>query len=97
MSSPAEESQAIHIRVVKSDALSYETDVLVLKYAQAGYGVDGKAALRMAIDRDHLPRPGAHSVFPGQPGIGAGAVLFVGTRSLSEFGYLQVETSAVGR
>lgn len=90
MSSPAEESQAIHIRVVKSDALSYETDVLVLKYAQAGYGVDGKAALRMAIDRDHLPRPGAHSVFPGHPGIGAGAVLFVGTRSLSEFGYLQV-------
>ena len=77
----------IEFRVLEQDGLSYAVDVLVLKHAQALYGLDARVVARTGVDRASLPAAGAYRQFAGLQGIAAQTVVFVGTRPKSEFSY----------
>jgi hypothetical protein len=81
----------IQLSVVNQDALEMEADVLVLKYAQAAYGVDREVINRLARFSkdlpDKLPLPDACLLVPTFGCIGAKYVLFVGVESLLTFSY----------
>jgi hypothetical protein len=79
------------IRVVQGDVFEIPADVLVLKYAQALYGVD-----RLVVDqlearglkvRATLPKPDGVRLEETKGGLAAKSVLFVGVVSLRTFGY----------
>jgi hypothetical protein len=72
---------SIRVTIKIDDALRFRADVLVLKHAQALYGVDG-AAYEKLVDagtKPKLPKLG-----------GADRVLFVGVEPLYEFSYGQI-------
>jgi hypothetical protein len=79
------------IRVLQGDALEIAADVLVLKYAQALYGVDELVVERLEAAgltvHDILPRPGACRLIGTGGHLAAGSVLFVGVVPLGAFGY----------
>lgn len=77
----------IEFRVLEQDGVSYAVDVLVLKHAQALYGLDARVVANTGIERASLPAAGAYRKFAGLPGIAAQTVLFVGTRPKGEFSY----------
>jgi hypothetical protein len=80
----------IELGVVEEDGLAYPVDVLVLKHAQALYGLDARVVERTRLDSALLPAPDAYRKFPGPPGISAETVLFVGTRPIGEFSYSDI-------
>jgi hypothetical protein len=79
------------IQVVHGDALETDADVLVLKHAQATYGVDEVVVQRLEASgtavRDLLPKPGAVQLFETRSQLAARAVLFVGVVDLGFFEY----------
>ena len=81
----------ILLSVVNQDALEIETDVLVLKYAQAAYGVDREVIARLSkIKKDlfeKLPLPDACLLVPTFGCIAARYVLFVGVEPIYNFSY----------
>ncbi|MGI5229978.1 hypothetical protein [Actinoallomurus sp. CA-142502] len=77
------------VQVRQAGALSYQTDLLVLKYAQESHGVDLDAATSLGVTPHRLPREGEHLLVDGT-GIGAGAVLFLGVPSLDRFAYREI-------
>lgn len=83
-------SPGIEIRILEEDGLTYRADALVLKHAQALYGLDRKAVVHTGIDPDLLPKPGEYQQFPRHPNVAAGAMLFIGTRPIGEFTYSDV-------
>jgi hypothetical protein len=84
----------IQIEVVEADGLDYETDVLVLKHAQALYGLDELVAKRLSVTTEDLPRRDECRVFRDPKGLGARAVVFVGVNSIWEFTYHDVRRFA---
>jgi hypothetical protein len=82
------------IRVLQGDALEISADVLVLKYAQALYGVDELVVDRLeAIPlkvRNKLPKPDDVSLIDTRGHLGAKSVLFVGVVALRRFGYKEI-------
>jgi len=87
----------IHIK--KGDAVDFSSDVLILKYAQAYYGVDDIAAQRLK-SRSHnypaiAPRPGDHVFLPSKGQVVARNVLFVGVPELYKFGYPEIREFAI--
>jgi hypothetical protein len=87
------------IYVKASDALDFECDVLVLKYAQEFYGVDDMAARRFK-SRSHdypdiSPKPGKFVLLSSKGQIAAKSILFVGVPELYEFGYEQIREFAI--
>jgi hypothetical protein len=82
------------IRVLQGDAPEISADVLVLKYAQALYGVDELVVDRLeeAIPevRNNLPRPDCVSLVDTRGERGAKSVLFVGVVALRRFGYEEI-------
>jgi len=76
------------------DALRIECDVLVLKHAQALYGVDATviSALEAAgiSVRPMLPKPGEFRLMPTAGAVAARAVLFVGVSELRQFDYAAI-------
>jgi hypothetical protein len=83
-------SNEIELRVVEEDGLSYAVDALVLKHAQALYGLDAKVVARTGLDLALLPKPDAYRKFPGRPHVAAQTVFFVGTRAVDEFSYSDI-------
>lgn len=79
---------------MEADALSYRTDVLVLKHAQAAYGVDARVERLLGLSLEGDLRPGTHLIVAGSDAIGADQALFVGVDRLPEFGYLQIRSFA---
>lgn len=81
------------IRIAEGDALQIPVDVLVLKYAQALYGVDELVVEKLELDaagkgvRERLPKPGGFSLIDANGVLGAKRVLFVGVVTLRAFGY----------
>jgi hypothetical protein len=81
----------MQIVIVEGDALDISADVLVLKYAQALYGVDGlvvdrlEAAGSRVLSR--LPKPGECRLVETMGQLGVPRTLFVGVVGLRAFGY----------
>lgn len=85
-------SRNITIRIEAADALSFPADVLVLKYAQALYGVDRAAVSHLvgAGIKPELPKPGTHHFVSTSGILGVRQVLFLGVDHLDEFGYTEI-------
>ncbi|MFL6137762.1 MAG: hypothetical protein ACJ74O_08190 [Frankiaceae bacterium] len=80
----------IAIRVVEADVRSYATDVLVLKHAQALYGVDAAVVEAAGLDHADLPMPGQHRLIRSPRGIASRNVLFVGMPGLFDVQYQEL-------
>ena len=48
----------VQLKLVQGDALSYSSDLLVLKYAQTSYGLDRRAVNVAGVDATALPAVG---------------------------------------
>lgn len=88
----------IDIRIVNEDALVFRSDALVLKYAQANFGVD-RAAMRILVTAgldalEMCPKPGDHKLLRNPSGIRSRLLLFVGVVPLYEFGYREIRDFA---
>lgn len=86
--------RGIVLEVIEADALSYRTDVLVLKHAQAAYGVDARVERLLGLSLEGDLLPGSHLIVAGSDSIGADRALFVGVNRLPEFGYPQIRSFA---
>jgi len=90
------------ISILQGDALVVPADVLVLKYAQAPFGVDAQVVRRLdtsgagVFSPVPLPPPGAVSLVESRGLIGARTVLLVGVVPLGQFGYEEIRAFASG-
>src|SRR6476620_6162506 len=79
------------IQVMRGDALETDADVLVLKHAQATYGVDKLVVERLEATsigvRNLLLEFGGIRLFETNGHLSARMVLFVGVVDLGSFGY----------
>jgi hypothetical protein len=84
--------QHISFRVEEGDALTYNANILALKYAQGFYGVDGSVARRLFHGLDSFPElpPDGFRLFPSGSATQTDFVLFVGVEPLREFGYREI-------
>jgi hypothetical protein len=84
----------ISLTVETGDVLQTKSDVLVLKYAQALYGVDAAVVERLEAAgislRSQLPRPGMFRLIPTQGALMATSVLFLGMPELWNFDYAAI-------
>jgi transcriptional regulator with XRE-family HTH domain len=82
---------AERISIVEGDALAIRADVLVVKYAQALYGVDELVVERLHAAgegvRERVPEPGGFRLIDAHDQLGSKKVLFVGVVTLRKFGY----------
>jgi hypothetical protein len=81
------------ITVKAANALTFPCDVLVLKYAQASYGVDALVSneLTQIHPQNRMePSPGEFSLLPANGAITAKKVLFIGVIELRHFDYGQI-------
>jgi hypothetical protein len=86
------------IDIEEANALDFASDVLVLKYAQAYYGVDDIAAQRLK-SRSHdypdiAPPAGMYVLLPSKGQVIADHVLFVGVVALNDFVYSEIREFA---
>ena len=81
----------VSVVVERGDALDFSADVLVLKYANALYGVDRAAVQALGSQVPdigaRLPRADGFYITPPTDAVGAGRVLFVGVGPLRQFEY----------
>ena len=90
----------MEISIVQADALALPADVLILKYAQALYGVDAQVVSRLdgsrgeVFDAVPLPPIGSASLVESRGLLGAKDVLFVGVVPLGEFQYAEIREFA---
>src|SRR5687767_12325627 len=86
------------IEVKNDDALSFPCDVLILKYAQALYGVDKAVTAILSKDKPsihaRLPKIGDYTIFEANGAIPAKRVMFIGTKPLREFQYEDIRSFA---
>lgn len=88
------------ISILQGDALVVPADVLVLKYAQAPFGVDGQVIQRLnasgagVFPPVPVPRPGAVTLLESRGLVGASMVMLVGVVPLGEFGYEEIRSFA---
>jgi hypothetical protein len=85
---PMELSRGIEFTIVEDNILTFDTDVLALKYARGFHGVDGmvaQALMASGTDIERLkPLPGEHSLVEGNDMVAARSVLYVGSPSLRD-------------
>jgi hypothetical protein len=88
----------IPIKVISDDALVLQTDVLVLKYAQALFGVDHAVTNRLSKLHANLisslPEFGKFLQIDTFGALGAKEILFVGVEQLFEFRYQNIREFA---
>lgn len=88
----------VTISITNADVFSYEADVLVLKYAQALYGVDWQVVDRLeavGIDMQSvLPKEDSHHLVNSMNQIAARTILFVGVKDLFHFRYQEIREFA---
>jgi len=88
----------IPISVISNDALTIQTDVLILKYAQFLFGVDQAVAIRLSKLHtnliESLPENGKFVLSDTFGTLGAKEVLFVGVETLSHFRYQNIREFA---
>jgi hypothetical protein len=89
-------SRQIQVSIEERDCLSFDVDVLVLKYAQALYGVDqavNDKLVAVGIE-PHLPPPDGFVRLSSEGAIRANSVLFVGVVPLRQFDYAEIREFA---
>jgi hypothetical protein len=90
--------QSIRITLETGDALTTPGDVLIVKYAQASYGLDRVVLERLEATSSRvvadLPLPGQRLALRAPSVAAAPVVLFVGTPPLERLGYDAVRTWA---
>ena len=80
----------VELKVLDADALSYPSDLLVLKHAQASYGVD-KHAIRVAgIDVTTLPAVGDSLLIPKPANLASRNLLLLGVEPVYSFDYRSI-------
>ncbi|MEM8931937.1 MAG: hypothetical protein AAGE94_12235 [Acidobacteriota bacterium] len=86
----------LDLRVVQGDATDVAADVLILKFAQRTYGLDGQVSDQVAARDGTVPRPapGDADLRESPDGILAPHVLFVGTPPFAGFDYAAVRDLA---
>src|SRR4051795_12641166 len=86
----------VHIEI--ADVLSYRCDLLALKYAQSLHRVDLNAAEKLLKDypdlEHELPKAGDYLILETNDRLGAKKVLFIGTVSLLDLKYPDIERFA---
>jgi hypothetical protein len=80
----------VEVEIETADALVVAVDVLVLKHAQASYGVDAMAKERLGLDAELRLPPGDALEVRGGGRVGAKAVVFLGVPDLPDFGYPEI-------
>ena len=87
-------NRKVKIVVLNADATIVDADVLVLKYAQAHFGLDGvitRRATRLGVTEESFsPPPGGANYFLARGGISANNILVVGVNSLFDFSYQDI-------
>ena len=88
--------RSLHISVAVGNALQFEADVLALKYAEALYGVDGAVFNQLEEHglQPRLPKLADFTFHDTKGYIAAKHVLFVGVKTLREFGYNEIREFA---
>ena len=88
----------VEISVVNDDVTSFDADVLVLKYAQAHYGLDSvvsQKVTRLGINENQFsPKPGTSTYFYSRGSISPKNILVVGVTKLYEFNYRDIRVFA---
>lgn len=88
----------MRFNVIEGDATTVSGDVLVLKYAQAPFGIDkhvGALLEQTGIPSAEVrPSNGGFSLLAAPSGVSAKEVLFVGVEPLGAFGYEQIRVFA---
>ena len=88
----------ISIEVIEEDALKIQADVLILKYAQANYGVDKLVSDRLSKLQPNLfnslPSAGNFLLINTCGSLGTEEVLFVGVEPLYDFRYQKIRDFA---
>ena len=80
----------VEIRILETDAMSFETDVLVLKHAQDLYGLDAQVVKAAHIDTAELPLPDGFRVIRDPTGVAEDGLLFVGVQPIRKFSYADI-------
>jgi hypothetical protein len=88
--------RSLSISVVEANALCFESDVLILKFAQELYGLDAQVSELLGSKGISLSFPDVNSaILVNTIGILASkSVLFVGVKHLREFGYPEIRNFA---
>jgi hypothetical protein len=84
--------QHLAIEIVAADVLTFASDVLVLKYAQALHGLEAIAHKRLltAGQLPRLPAVGSSTISDSSGRLGAKRTLFVGVQPLTQFRYSEI-------
>jgi hypothetical protein len=77
----------VELQVLREDALTYRSDLLVLKYAQASYGVDRMAVRAAQIDLSTLPGIGENLLVEHPRGVASTSLLLIGVEPISGLDY----------
>lgn len=87
-------NRKVKIVVLNADATNVDADVLVIKYAQAHYGLDYIIAQKIARlgepKKSFTPLTGNANYFSARGGIYAKNILVVGVKSLLDFSYSDI-------
>jgi len=85
-------TRSLKISITAADAFEFDTDVLILKYAQAPHGADRAALERLARIgvRMNLPKPGEFTLQESLGSMKPRSVLLVGVKPLQKFGYSEI-------
>ncbi|MGD0481257.1 MAG: hypothetical protein ABSA42_13875 [Terracidiphilus sp.] len=86
----------VEIRLVAADALAEQADVLILKHAQALYGLDRAVVESLAEEgtRFEPPKPWKFLLLDAPKSVCASRVLIVGVPPMREFGYKDIRVFA---
>ncbi|HYH83342.1 MAG TPA: hypothetical protein VEX86_26345 [Longimicrobium sp.] len=85
--------QLIQIQVVHGDALTFEADILALKYARGWYGVDAMVSARLekaGVEIETSPEIGEAHLLDSRGSVAARCVLFLGVERLQGFRYREI-------
>lgn len=86
--------KGVHIRIIEGDALSFQADTLILKFANAFYGVDHAAAARISTHNPSINsmrlEKGEAQIFSGQQSFAVSNIIFVGVGPLYNFEYSEI-------
>ena len=80
----------VELKVIQGDALRYSSDLLVLKYAQASYGVDKRAIDVAGIDAATLPALGENLLIQEPSGLAPRNLLLLGVQPIAAFDYRSI-------
>lgn len=87
-------NKKIIVEVINDDAITYGSDILILKYAQNLYGLDKAIVSIFEEDglfiQSDLPKIGENLVVGSPEGIAPPRVIFIGTPRLGGFGYKEI-------